>query len=154
MSYSVLKKNNMEERFCYWVLTNMITPRPRKTKAMLEHELNEIYHLLDDGIAPQEIKRYLAERGYTGYRQHLRDLQSKHQGYILEDLAIAKERLLVDMRRLREIITNPNTSTMVKLRAAKADFHLNIALLKLEYEGILYVEDFRKHRMKEDGSSS
>src|SRR2546430_3434905 len=122
-----------EHGSCYWVLTKMTTPRPHKTKAILEHELSEIYHLLDDGIASQEIKCYLAERDYTGYRQHLRDQQNKRQEYFLVDLAIAKERLLADMRQLQAIITNPNTSTMVKLRAAKADFHLNIALLKLEY---------------------
>src|SRR5207248_9895931 len=100
----------------------MTTPRPHKTKAILEHELSEIYHLLDDGIISQEIKCYLAERDYTGYRQHLRDQQSKPQEYFLVDLAIAKERLLADMRRLREIITNPNTSTTAMLRALKADF--------------------------------
>jgi len=126
----------------------MITPRPCKTKAMLEHELSEIYHLLHDGIDSQEIKRYIADRDYTGYRQHLRDLQSKPQEYFLVDLAIAKERLLADMRQLQAILTNPNTSTTVKLRAAKADFHLNIALLKLEYEGILFVEDYRKQKIK------
>jgi hypothetical protein len=37
------------------------------------------------------------------------------------------------MRQLQAIVTNPITSTTVKLRAAKADFHLNIVLLKLEY---------------------
>ena len=126
----------------------MITPRPCKTKAMLEHELSEIYHLLQDGMGPQEIKRYITDRDYTGYRQTLREQQSKQQEYFLEDLVIAKERLLADMRRLREIITNPNTSTTVKLRAVKADFHLNIALLKLEYEGILFVEDYRKQKIK------
>ena len=115
---------------------------------MLEHELSEIYHLLQDGIGPQEIKRYIADRDYTGYRQTLREQQSKQQEYFLEDLVIAKERLLADMRQLQVIITNPNTSTTVKLRAAKADFHLNIALLKLEYEGILFVEDYRKQKIK------
>jgi hypothetical protein len=70
----------------------MTTRSPRKTKAMLEHELSEIYHLLNDGIGPQEIKRYIADIDYTGYRQNLRDQQSKRQEYFLVDLAIAKER--------------------------------------------------------------
>jgi hypothetical protein len=30
--------------------------RPRKTKVMLEHELNEIYRLLVDGVSPQKSK--------------------------------------------------------------------------------------------------
>jgi hypothetical protein len=32
------------------------TKRARKTKVMLEHELNEIYRLLVEGVSPQEIK--------------------------------------------------------------------------------------------------
>jgi DNA invertase Pin-like site-specific DNA recombinase len=51
------------------------SPRPRKTKAMLEHELNEIYRLLLDGVSPQEIKssRNISDRYYTKYMQKLRD---------------------------------------------------------------------------------
>jgi hypothetical protein len=47
----------MKERFCYLVLTNMITLRPRKTRAMLEHELSEIYRLLHDGISPGQMSQ-------------------------------------------------------------------------------------------------
>jgi len=49
--------------------------RSRKTKAMLEHELNEIYRLLLDGITPEEIKtsRNISDRNYTKYVQKLRD---------------------------------------------------------------------------------
>jgi hypothetical protein len=41
--------------------------RTRKTKVMLEHELNEIYRLLVDGVSPQEIKRprNISDRNYT-----------------------------------------------------------------------------------------
>ena len=35
----------------------MNIPRSRKTKVMLEQELNEIYHLLLEGITAEEIKR-------------------------------------------------------------------------------------------------
>ncbi|MDQ6862961.1 MAG: hypothetical protein M3044_03980 [Thermoproteota archaeon] len=47
----------------------------RKTKAMLEHELNEIYRLSLDGITPEEIKRSrnISDRNYTKYMQKLRD---------------------------------------------------------------------------------
>jgi DNA invertase Pin-like site-specific DNA recombinase len=54
---------------------NVSPSRPRKTKVMLEHELNEIYRLLLDGTSAQEIKRSrnISDRNYTKYMQKLRD---------------------------------------------------------------------------------
>jgi membrane-associated HD superfamily phosphohydrolase len=87
------------------------SPRPRKTKAMLEHELNEIYRLLLDGVSPQEIKssRNISDRNYTKYMQKLRDRivndqLPKRQEYFLQDFHIARERLLADKRQLQAII--------------------------------------------------
>jgi hypothetical protein len=126
-------------------------PRPRKTKAMLEQELNEIYHLLLDGVSPQEIKtsRNISDRNYTKYMQKLRDniisnQLAKRQEYFLLDIDITRERLLDDKRQLQAIITNPNTSVKDKLDAIKSDLQLNITLMRLEYEGSLFTENCRR----------
>jgi hypothetical protein len=94
----------------------------RKTKAMLEHEINEIYRLLLDGVSPQEIKtsRDISDRNYNKYMQKLRDhivsdQLAKRQEYFLQDIDIARERLLADKRQLQAIITNPNASVKDKL---------------------------------------
>jgi hypothetical protein len=80
---------------------------------MLEHELNEIYRLLVDGVSPQKIKRTrnISDRNYTKYMQKLRDRLvasqlAKREEYFLQDLQIARERLLADKRQLQEIISN------------------------------------------------
>jgi len=125
--------------------------RPRKTKAMLEHELNEIYHLLLDGVNSQEIKRSrkISDRNYTKYIQKLRDRilndqLAKRQEYFVQDIEIARERFLADKRHLQTIITNPKTSDKAKLDAIKADIELNMILVKLEYEGSLFLQNCRR----------
>ncbi len=70
------------------------------------------------------------------------------QEYFIEELVIAKERLLANMRQLQAIITSPKTSDTAKLRAAKVDFQLNITLLKLEYESSLYFQNYKQQRTK------
>ncbi len=123
-------------------------PRPRKTKAMLEHELNEIYRLLLDGIVPEEIKRgrNISDRNYTKYMQKLRDQiitnqLAKRQEYFLQDIDVTRERLLADKRQLQAIITNPDASDKDKLDAINSDIQLNITLMRLEYEGSLFVKN-------------
>lgn len=126
----------------------MNIPRSRKTKAMLEHELNEIYRLLLDGITAEEIKRSrnISDRNYTKYMQKLReniisDQLAKRQEYFLLDIDITRERLLDDKRQLQSIITNPDASVKDKLDAINSDIALNITLMKLEYEGSLFVKN-------------
>ncbi len=53
------------------------------------------------------------------------------QEYFIEELVIAKERLLANMRQLHAIITSPNTSDTAKLRAAKVDFQLKYYSIKI-----------------------
>jgi hypothetical protein len=127
---------------------NISSPRPRKTKAMLEQELNEIYQLLLEGITPEEIKRSrnISDRNYTKYMQKLRDniisdQLAKRQEYFLLDIDITRERLLADKRQLQAIITNPNASVKDKLDAINSDIQLNIILMRLQYEGSLFVKD-------------
>ncbi len=66
---------------------------------MLEHELNEIYRLLLDGMTSEEIKgsRNISDRNYTKYMQKLRDnivndQLAKRQEYFLQDIDITRER--------------------------------------------------------------
>ena len=128
-----------------------IPHRPRKTRAMLEHELNEIYHLLLEGFSPQEIKRSrnISDRNYTKYMDKLHkriinEQLAKRQEYFLQDIDIARERLLADKRHLQAIITNPNASVKDKLEAINSDIALNITLMRLEYEGSLFVQNCRR----------
>jgi chaperonin GroEL (HSP60 family) len=123
---------------------------------MLEHELNEIYRLLLDGVSPQEIKRSrnISDRNYTKYVQKLRDniisdQLSKRQQYFLLDIDIARERLLADKRQLQSIITNPDASVKDKLDAINSDIALNITLMRLEYEGSLFVKNQLSGRHKQ-----
>jgi hypothetical protein len=119
---------------------------------MLEHELNEIYRLLLEGISQQEIKssRTISDRNYTKYMQKLRDniisnqLAKRHE-YFLLDIEITRERLLADKRQLQAIITNPNASVKDKLDAINSDIALNITLMKLEYEGSLFIENYKRN---------
>jgi hypothetical protein len=127
-----------------------LPPRSRKTKAMLEHEINEIYRLLLEGISQQEIKssRNISDRNYTKYMKKLRDhiinnQLSKRREYFLQDIDIARERLLADKRHLQAIITNPDASVKDRLDAINSDIQLNITLMKLEYEGSLFLENYK-----------
>jgi hypothetical protein len=131
---------------------NISIPRSRKTKAMLEQELNEIYRLLLDGITSEEIKRSrnISDRNYTKYMQKLRDNTisdqlAKRQEYFLLDIDTARERLLADKRQLQAIINNPNAAVKDKLDAINSDIQLNITLMKLEYEGSLFIENYKRN---------
>ena len=62
--------------------------------------------------------------------QKLTKQKVNDQEYFIEELVIAKECLLANMRQLQAMITSPKTSDTAKLRAAKVDFQLNITLLQ------------------------
>jgi hypothetical protein len=57
------------------------------------------------------------------------------------DIDLTRKRLLADKRQLQAIITNPNTSVRDKLDAINSNIALNITLMKLEYEGSLFVKN-------------
>jgi hypothetical protein len=69
------------------------------------------------------------------------DQLSKRQEYFLQDIDIARERFLADKRQLQEIIDNPNASVKDKLDAFNSDIALNITLMRLEYEGSLFLKN-------------
>ena len=69
------------------------------------------------------------------------DQVAKRQEYFLLDIDLTGKRLLADKRQLQAIITNRNTSVRDKLDAINSDIALNITLMKLEYEGSLFVKN-------------
>jgi tRNA A22 N-methylase len=69
---------------------------------------------------------------------------AKREEHFLQDLQIARERLLADKRQLQEIISNTKTSAKAKLDAINADIQLNVYLLKMEYEGSQFIENYRQ----------
>jgi hypothetical protein len=80
------------------------------------------------------------------YMQKLRDTiisdqVAKRQEYFLLDIDLTGKRLLADKRQLQAIITNRNTSVRDKLDAINSNIALNITLMKLEYEGSLFVKN-------------
>jgi hypothetical protein len=54
---------------------------------------------------------------------------------------MAKERFLADKRYLQEIIINPKTPVKDKLVAIRTDMELNTALLRLGYEGAVFIKN-------------
>lgn len=68
------------------------------------------------------------------------DQQAKRRDYFILDLEIAKERFLADKRYLQEIIINSKTPVKDKLVAIRTDMELNTALLRLEYEGAMFIK--------------
>ena len=68
---------------------------------------------------------------------------SKRQEYFLLDIDITRERLLADKRHLQAIITNSDASVKDKLDAINSDIQLNITLMRLEYEGSLFIENHK-----------
>jgi hypothetical protein len=69
------------------------------------------------------------------------DQVAKRQEYFLLDIDLTGKRLLADKRQLQAIITNRNTSVRDKLDAINSNIALNITLMKLEYEGSLFVKN-------------
>ena len=103
------------------------------------------------GISQDEIKRSrnISDRNYTKYMQKLHERiineqLAKRQEYFLQDIDIARERLLADKRHLQAIITNPDTTVKDKLDAINSDIALNTTLMKLEYEGSLFIQNCRR----------
>jgi hypothetical protein len=70
------------------------------------------------------------------------DQLSKRQEYFLLGIDITS--LLADKRELQAIMTNPNTLVRDMLDAINSDIQLNITLMRLEYEGSLFIENYKR----------
>jgi hypothetical protein len=118
----------------------------RPTKALLEHNLNEVYRLMILGISNNDIMQQmqLPNRTFRRYVQILRDRNiasqlAKRQEYFLDDVKLAKDRLLFTRRQNLHIINNEATEPKDKIEALKLDAALTMTLLKLEYEGTTFL---------------
>jgi hypothetical protein len=63
----------------------------------------------------------------------------------LLDIDITRKRLLADKRQLQAIINNSDVLVKDKLDAINSDIQLNITLMRLEYEGSLFIENYKRN---------
>ena len=103
---------------------------PKRTWTWMEYDLACMFHIQIHA----EIKR-----------QHNKRLISQASGIFFLDIDIARVRLLADKRQLQAIITNPDASVKDKLEAINSDIALNITLMRLEYEGNLFIENYKRN---------
>ena len=61
------------------------------------------------------------------------------------DIDITRKRLLADKRQLQAIINNSDVLVKDKLDAINSDIQLNITLMRLEYEGSLFIENYKRN---------
>jgi hypothetical protein len=120
--------------------------RNRATKALLEHNLTEIYRLMIAGMTNHDIMHQLNLNGRT-FRRYVKTIRdriiadqlAKRQEYFLDDIKTAKERLLMAKRYNLRTINSEDASYAEKTEALKLDAAITMTLLKLEYEGTVYL---------------
>jgi DNA-binding CsgD family transcriptional regulator len=120
--------------------------RRRPTKALLEHNLTEIYRLMIAGMTNHDIMHQLNLNGRT-FRRYVKTIRdriiadqlAKRQEYFLDDIKTAKERLLMAKRYNLRTINSEDASYAEKTEALKLDAAITMTLLKLEYEGTVYL---------------
>jgi DNA-binding CsgD family transcriptional regulator len=120
--------------------------RNRSTKTLLEHNLNEVYRLMIAGMTNRDIKHQLKlnDRTFRRYVKTIRDRNiadqlAKRQEYFLDDVKLAKDRLLMAKRYNLGIINNEETEPSDRIEALKLDAALTMTLLKLDYEGTIFL---------------
>jgi predicted DNA-binding protein (UPF0251 family) len=119
--------------------------RNRPTKALLEHNLNEVYRLvMIAGMTNRDIIQQLKlnDRTFRRYVKKIRDRNvtdqlAKRQEYFLYDVKLAKDRLLMAKRYNLAIVNNDETEAKERIEALKLDAALTMTLLKLDYEGTI-----------------
>ena len=92
--------------------------RNRPTKALLEHNLNEVYRLMIAGMTSRDIMQQLKlnDRTFRRYVKKIRDRNvtdqlAKRQEYFLDDVKLAKDRLLMAKRYNLAIVNKKQNST-------------------------------------------
>jgi hypothetical protein len=118
----------------------------RPTKALLERNLNEVYRLIIAGMTNRDIMHQLNLNGRTFRRyvktirdRNIADQLAKRQEYFLDDVKLAKDRLLFTRRQNLHIINDSETEPKDRIEALKLDAALTMTLLKLEYEGTTFL---------------
>ena len=88
----------------------------------------------------QQLK--LNDRTFRRYVKKIRDRNiadqlAKRQEYFLDDVKLAKDRLLMAKRYNLAIVNNDETEAKERIEALKLDAALTMTLLKLDYEGTI-----------------
>src|SRR6188472_1981934 len=121
--------------------------RNRPTKALLEHNLNKVYRLvMIAGMTNRDIVQQLKlnDRTFRRYVRKIRDRNvtdqlAKRQEYFLYDVKLAKDRLLMAKRYNLRTINSEDSSYTEKTEALKLDAAITMTLLKLDYEGTVFL---------------
>jgi hypothetical protein len=116
--------------------------------------LTEIYRQTILGIPDQDIRTH--KKVDVSPAQYQRDIKAirnrivteevnKRREYFLQDMHVAVDRLLQDKRLNFRIIQAENTPVEVRQRAIEFDASLNTTILKIKYEGSLFLRgiDYR-----------
>jgi len=113
------------------------TRRNRPTKALLEHNLNEVYRLMIADMTSRDIMQHLKlnDRTFRRYVRKIRDRNvtdqlAKRQEYFLYDVKLAKERLLMAKRFNLGTINSSDATYTEKTEALKLDAAITMTLLK------------------------
>jgi DNA-binding CsgD family transcriptional regulator len=122
------------------------TKRNRPTKALLEHNLNEVYRLMIAGMTSRDIMQQLKlnDRTFRRYVRKIRDRNvtdqlAKRREYFLYDVKLAKDRLLMAKRYNLRTINSEDSSYTEKTEALKLDAAITMTLLKLDYEDTVFL---------------
>jgi len=75
------------------------------------------------------------------------ELLKARQDDILSEIYIAKSRFLEDKMQLRRVLDDPNASHREVTEAVRTDAELNLSLLKISVEGVM----FTKYALQADG---
>ena len=121
--------------------------RNRPTKALLEHNLNKVYRLvMIAGMTNRDIVQQLKlnDRTFRRYVKKIRDRNvtdqlAKRQEYFLYDVKLAKDRFLMAKRLNLRTINSSDASYTEKTEAIKLDAAITMTLLKLDYEGTVFL---------------
>jgi len=134
--------------------------RNRPTKALLEYNLNEVYRLMIAGMTNRDIIQQLKinDRTFRRYVKKIRDRNvtdqlAKRQEYFLDDVKLAKDRLLMAKRYNLAIVNNDETEAKEKIEALKLDAALTMTLLKLDYEGTILLRALNNTNGNDDHTS-
>ena len=131
--------------------------KPRFTNEELEIELNAIYKLIIQGIPSDEIIkiRNITKRNFADYKSLLRDRiiaeqMEKRAEYFIMDMAKTEEGINRDRRTFLKIMNDPKAPAIAKVTAAKEDRDTLALLLKLSYEGSIYINSIKRQMIKEN----
>lgn len=120
--------------------------RKRANEALKEQRLDRIYNLILLGASDENIAKTL-EMSIGQYRRYVATLRnrnikgqlSRRKEYFAHDLNICRDRLLFLMRQTLGVVNDQLATNKDKLEAIQLASSLSMTLLRVEYEGSLYL---------------